>query len=369
MANQIEHCWEQIKRAKNIAIICHRSCDMDAIGSSLALKRLIVKNFSSPKRQVIVDIFTDTPTIRKRNAEENKFAIFCKGEAINIKHTKSYDLAISIDTAKEVLMGKFVKIFRQAKDNLNIDHHQSNDLYAKNNIVLPNCSSTAEVVYLMFIKLEKLNYTADILRLIYAGIITDTSNLRQNIGDHTMRVIDEISHSSFQEMKNLSSIRDYFFRNESKERIALLTKALSSISFSDNGKIAVMKILKQDFAETGTTIDDTFGIVDYATMIQGVEIGCIFIKQDDNTYYVSLRSKSCADVGAIAEEMGGGGHKNVAAFKTNQDDSLTEIKAKLFAICNKKLAESLPVENLENLFAGIKTTPTKIKRIYKKKSK
>ena len=208
--------------------------------------------------------------------------------------------------------------------------------------------------------------------MIYAGIVTDTNNLRQNIGDHTMRVVDEISHSNLQEMKNLSTIRDYFFRNETKERIALLTKALSSISFSDDGKIAMMKIVKQDFAETGTSIEDTFGIVDYSTMIQGVEIGCIFIKQDDNTYYVSLRSKSNIDVGSIAQEMGGGGHKNVAAFQTSQNDNLTDIKAKLIAICNTKLCESLPVDNLENLFARIKFAPTKVKTKYgpsKSKSK
>lgn len=372
MANSVEHCWNQIKKSKKIAIICHRSCDMDAIGSSIALKRLVENNFSTPKMPVLVDIFTDTPTIKKKNPDENKYAMFVKGESINIKHSKTYDLAIALDTSAPTLLGKFAKIFKNAKDTLNIDHHQSNTLFAKNNIVLPNCSSTAEVLYLLFIKLEKLNYTSDILRLIYAGIVTDTNNLRQNIGDHTMRVVDEISHSNLQEMKNLSTIRDYFFRNETKERIALLTKALSSISFSDDGKIAMMKIVKQDFAETGTSIEDTFGIVDYSTMIQGVEIGCIFIKQDDNTYYVSLRSKSNIDVGSIAQEMGGGGHKNVAAFQTSQNDNLTDIKAKLIAICNTKLCESLPVENLENLFARIKFAPTKVKTKYgssKSKSK
>ena len=116
----------------------------------------------------------------------------------------------------------------------------------------------------------------------------------------------------------------------------------------------MMKIMKSDFANTNTTQDDTLGIVDYACKLSGVEIGVLFIKQDDNTYYVSMRSKNEIDVGEIAKNMGGGGHKNVAAFQTKEDDNLTDIKTKLIALCKTELEKQIDnIESIESLFAEV----------------
>ena len=46
--------FEQIENANNIAILVHKNADMDALGSAIALKRLIKKN-CEPKQ---IDIFS-----------------------------------------------------------------------------------------------------------------------------------------------------------------------------------------------------------------------------------------------------------------------------------------------------------------------
>ena len=124
--------------------------------------------------------------------------------------------------------------------------------------------------------------------------------------------------------------------------MSLLQKALESLSFYENDRIAMMKIVKQDLIDTGCTQDDTLGIVDYAISMKGVDIGVIFIKQEDNSYYVSLRSKNNIDVGLIAKAFNGGGHLNTAAFQSSEP--LPDIRSKLTAECKKQFAQ-MPTEN------------------------
>lgn len=338
----------QMQNAKKIAIITHTNPDADAIGSMIALKRLIKKNFETTEKPLIIDIFAQTDNL------DEKYLPLINGEKLNEQHYKRYDLAIAVDCADKNRLGEYSTIFSKAKDNINIDHHDTNTKYAKNNVVAKNCSSTAELLYLLYCKVFKLQYSADICGLLYSGIITDTNNLTQNIGNTTLKVVFEISEKCRQENYNLEAIRTHFFKNSTKEQLTLLSLALQSLTFAENGKIAMMKLIKHDFIETNTTQDDTLGIVDYACKLSGVEIGVMFIKQEDNTYYVSLRSKNDCDVSEIAKAMGGGGHKNIAAFKTNEDDNLTDVKAKLISLCKaefEKHAEN--TESIESLFAEI----------------
>ena len=339
-------CVEQLESAKKIAILVHQGADTDALGSAIALKRIIADNFDQKES---VDIFTDTVEFNKKDED------LIKNENINQRTQKRYDLAIILDISARSRLGIYDEIFRKAKDSLNIDHHVTNNNFAKNNIVIPTCSSTCELLYLLLIKSQKLKCSPQTLAVLYSGILTDTSNLTQNLGPRTYQVIDEIIKVAKQNNIDIEKVRDHYFKSNTKESNQLLARALSSLTYSENGKIAIMKITKQDFNETGTTQDDTLGIVNYAINTEGVEIGIIFIKNEDNTYYVSLRSKNeIINVGEIAKEMGGGGHATVAAFQTKKDDNLTDVKSKLFKLCNNELAKTEGTdEEISSIFSEV----------------
>ena len=258
--------FEQIEEAKKIAIIVHRNADMDALGAAISLKRLIKKNCSEKQ----IDLFTDTDNVNETDPEKNMYAVFTKTETFNQQNCEKYDLAISLDSPNRKILGCYEKIFRNAENTMNIDHHPTNTAFAEKNIIIPKCSSTCELIYQLFIKIRKLQHSDDILRLLYAGIITDTNNLTNNIWRNTFKTIDSISGNDPKKMEQLEKIRNYFFRNESKAKFALLVKALQSIKYAGDGKIAIMKITKQDFADTNAVMTDTLGIVDYATRLQGI---------------------------------------------------------------------------------------------------
>ena len=336
----------QLSTSNKIAIIAHIRPDADAFGSMIAMKRLIKKNFETELHKIDIDIFAETDEINER------YAPILNGETLNQQNFDTYDLAVAVDCSDIERLGMFKNIFENAKDTLNIDHHETNSRFANNNIVKKHCSSTCEIIYLYYDKVVKLKFSPDIYSLIYAGIITDTNNLTQNLSSFTLKAVNEIQNKTSQENYNLEKLRDFFFKNDTKEQLTLLGKALNSLTFSENGKIAMMKLIKHDFAETNASQEDTLGIVDYACKLQGVDIGVLFIKQENNTYYVSLRSKGEIDVGEIAKNMGGGGHKNIAAFSTTEDDNLTDIKSKLINLCKQELEKNKIEElNIERLFS------------------
>lgn len=335
---------KQISNAKRIAIIAHKFPDADAIGSTLALKRLIMQNLDNGKNQYKIDMFIDCDEF------DDKYKPLIGSQKINEQRFRKYDLAIALDSSSIERLGKFDKIFKKASDTLNIDHHKTNTKFAKNNIVACKCSSTCELLHVLFLKSQNWKCTPDIYSLLYSGIITDTNNLTQNIGINTLNTVTDITYRGLADNVNLEQIRDHFFKSNTPEQLSLLTRALDSINFHCNGQIATMKINKTDFAETNTSQDDTLGIVDYATRLQGIKIGILFIKQEDNSYYVSLRSKEGIDVGSIAKAMNGGGHQNIAAFSTTPKQSLTEVKDELFDLCKKEIKRNKKELQIGDLF-------------------
>ena len=312
--------------------------DADALASAVALKKLI-KNNSNPNELKQIDILVDADEINDVNSA------IIKGVEINTPHTEIYDLAISVDCANIFRLGKYKELFENAKSTVNIDHHLTNTQFAQNNLVLKT-SSCCEALYILA-KLQQLKITDDICNLIYAGIITDTNNLTQGtITVETHKAITEMVERGI----NVAALNEHFFKNNTKSKTYLLKQALDSLTFYYNDRIAFMKLTKQDLAECDATNEDTFGIVDQGLNIKGVDIAIIAIKNEDNSYYVSLRGKGDISVAEIAQTMGGGGHAQVAAFQYN--GLLADLKDQLIKECKQTLA-SHPTESvIDNLFVG-----------------
>jgi phosphoesterase RecJ-like protein len=64
-----------------------------------------------------------------------------------------------------------------------------------------------------------------------------------------------------------------------------------------------------DYEATGATPQDSEDLVNYARGVAGVEVGLFFMEQPRGGVKVSLRSRQRVDVGRLAEQFGGGGHR------------------------------------------------------------
>lgn len=294
----------QLEQAKSIAIFSHTNPDGDAYGSSFALKSIIETNFSNSQK--IIDVFIDAG-----DEPSPKYEPLMANQILNDQRVNKYDIAIAVDCPHTGRFEKHEHIFKNANFTVNIDHHDTNSKFADLNLVATRFSSTSELLYLLS-KSANLTLTDDVLKYIYIGILTDTVCLTKNTSRMTFQVLSEIVKPSF----DTDAIKNHFFK-ASKEQVLLLEKALSSLQFFEDDRIALMSIKKDVLNELGAKFEDTLGIVEHASGIKGVQVAGILIEKEPNEFYVSLRSESDINVGEVAKKFNGGGHTNMAGFSYN----------------------------------------------------
>jgi phosphoesterase RecJ-like protein len=67
----------------------------------------------------------------------------------------------------------------------------------------------------------------------------------------------------------------------------------------------------------GGTYEDTDGLVNMPLSVKEIEAVVFFKQNHGDEYRISLRSKDAIDVGSVAAQFGGGGHKNAAGCTTS----------------------------------------------------
>ncbi len=322
----------QIEKSKKIALISHKNPDTDALSSLVALKKIIEKNYPDK----IIDIFAECESLK------DIFKPILKEDNLNYQTVERYDLAIGFDSATKERFGKYSNIFDLAKDTAQIDHHSSNEMFARNNIVYMT-SSTTEVLYLV-LKALHFEIPNNICKLIYAGMITDTSEFTQGVKrKSTIKVLNDF----YNKKVDMDCVLNYFFKSNPNSKNILLEKALHSMKFYFNGGLVIMTLDKKDFLEANAKQGEEEGIINQGINTKGVNIACIFIKRNDNQCFISMRSKYGADVSTIAKQFGGGGHSNMAAFTYNGD--IKKIAPDFFRLCKRELVRCKEIPN-QNIF-------------------
>ena len=72
--------------------------------------------------------------------------------------------------------------------------------------------------------------------------------------------------------------------------------------------------------EAGGTYEDTEGLINLPLTVKEIQAVVFFKQTEGDEYRVSMRSKGDIDIGAVAKEFGGGGHKNAAGCTVSGAD-------------------------------------------------
>ena len=100
------------------------------------------------------------------------------------------------------------------------------------------------------------------------------------------------------------------FRGDASE---LLRELLGTMRFDADGQVASFSLSLKVAKELGVKPEDNEGLIDHLRAIQGVVVAVFFEELAEGKVRVSMRSKSeAADVSAICQRFGGGGHKLAA---------------------------------------------------------
>lgn len=308
----------EIKRAESIAILTHESPDGDAIGSSLAMKKILEK--IGKKADVIIP---EVPRLYNFLPNINEV----KKESI----VEQYDLAIAVDCA-DLKRLSAREYFENSKKTISIDHHGSNKMFADLNFVNPVSPACCEVLAGMLgyyqIEIDKAIGT-----YLMTGIITDTGGFRhQGITPETFEFTADLIRIGV----DVPEIYKNTLCTKSKANFRLTKKIMDRMELLEDGKIAFTYINTQDLEEVEAEPGDHEGLVDIGKNIEGVEVS-IFIRQKENeeAYKVSMRSTDKVNSSDVCLMFGGGGHPRAAGaliqgnVEQVKDKIINEIKKAL----------------------------------------
>lgn len=286
-------------QAKTVAIGGHVRPDGDCVGSCMGLYQYIKKHFA----QIQVDVYLeDIPECFKAMFPITK----------EIKHEidkdKTYDLFIALDCGDVARLGFSGALFEQAKSTFCVDHHISNRSFANENYIVPEASSTAELVYRL---LDKDKITTDVAECLYLGIVHDTGVFQySSTSPETMEIAADLMRKNIRANEIID--KTYYEKTYAQNRI--LGLALLESNLALDGKCIVSAVSKETMNTYGVIPKDLEGIVSQLRVTQGIEVAIFLYEIGQDEYKISLRASGDVDVSKVAEYFGGGGHKKAAGF-------------------------------------------------------
>ena len=292
---------EQLNEASSIALISHLDPDGDNLGSLTALS----KSLLNLGKKVYPIEFDKIP-------ENLKFLpnldLLSENTDINI------DMIICLDCANYERLGNIDELFNKARYRINIDHHQSNEFYGDVNIVKKGYSSTCELV---FDVINEVNLPIDeeISMSLLTGLSTDTGRFL-----YSATTADTLAKASklVEYGVDMMKINELIYQSKKFEAQLLENEILSKTEIY-NDHVAIGFVMTNQLNKYNVEISDIDSVINTFRDTDKIKISVLIKQQTENEYKVSFRSKGNIDIGSIAKNLGGGGHKNAAATKITGD--------------------------------------------------
>ena len=294
----LQQIADMLKSSKGVLILTHMRPDGDAFGSSLALSSAL-------------DLLNIPNQVCDESEIPSNLAFVCGVENIKKSPTLAYDTIVAVDCADVFRLGALTELFLNAQakgvTTINIDHHTSNDGYAKYNFVrecAANCMNVAALIEDMGVPFDKK--TAEYLLI---GLLTDSGNFsHDDVNEESLLLGAKL-------VKAGADIRYYnynLFKKQPKARAALYGVVMSKIRYFFDDSFAVICITQEQMKACGADHGMTEGFVDFPLNVDSVEVAAALMEVKKGQYKISLRSKTYADVNKIAGVYGGGGHVRAA---------------------------------------------------------
>ncbi len=299
---------------KNIVIIPHKNPDGDAIGSTLALCLLLVKEGHNAK--VIAP--NDYPTFLKWMPFEDQVIKYDIQQEAAEDLIKKADIIFTLDFNDLSRIGDMADPVESANATfIMIDHHQEPASYAKYMYSDVSIGSTCEMVYTFIGWLGKeSSIDANMATCLYTGIMTDSGSFRfPSTSSTTHRVVADLIDRG---AKN-AEIHNNLYDTNSLSKLQLLGCALKNLVLVEEYNTVYISLTKDELESFNFKKGDTEGFVNYGLSLKGVIFAVIFIENTQEEYVkISLRSKGDFSVNEFARaHFNGGGHTNAAGGRSD----------------------------------------------------
>lgn len=321
---------DKIRSVDQVFVVGHKNLDMDALGSAVGMQ-LFASNITE-NSYAVYDAEQMSPDIERAVnflGKEGVTKLLPLTDAMRLVTKRS--LLILVDHSKTALtLSKgFYELFTQT---IVIDHHRRDQDFPENAVITyieSGASSASELVteLIQFQNSKKNRLSRMQASVLMAGMMLDTKNFTSRV---TSRTFDVAS----------------YLRTRGSDSIAI--QEIAATDFEEyrevNELILQGRKLGSDIliaqAKDSTTYDTVVisKAADAMLAMSGIEASFVLAKNTQGFISISARSRSKINVQRIMEELGGGGHFNLAAAQI-ENMGLSEAGDKLTQLVLDELKE------------------------------
>ena len=321
---------DKIRSVDQVFVVGHKNLDMDALGSAVGMQ-LFASNITE-NSYAVYDADQMSPDIEravKFLEKEGVTKLLPLADAMRLVTKRS--LLILVDHSKTALtLSKdFYELFTQT---IVIDHHRRDQDFPENAVITyieSGASSASELVteLIQFQNSKKNRLSRMQASVLMAGMMLDTKNFTSRVTSRTFDVasylrtrgsdsiaIQEIAATDFEEYREVNEL---ILQGRKLGSDVLIAQAKDSTTYDT---VVISKA------------------ADAMLAMSGIEASFVLAKNTQGFISISARSRSKINVQRIMEELGGGGHFNLAAAQI-ENMSLSEVGDKLTQLVLDELKE------------------------------
>lgn len=312
-----------IKKSKQILVNCHRSPDLDSVGSALAMREVLIR--IGKKVTLVCPSELPERYYFLKNAKQIRI------QRISDINTKRFDLFVSIDTASVAQLTGNIDGVQPLIPTIVIDHHDGSSLSGLVRLIDTSQYSSAEMLYKIFLDWD-VGIDNKIATYLFAGIAGDTVLFSApQYPVSSMETATELIRLG----ADKSGIIQHIFRNYHKDTLKTLGFLLQSTRFDSRHKIAYVVISQSVEKRMPSFSDAKEAFADlFFSSIEGVEVGVFFLEAD-GFVKIGFRSRGVFDCGKFVRQFNGGGHP--AAAGAFVKGSLNSVVRNVLAAVRKQM--------------------------------
>lgn len=216
--------------------------------------------------------------------------------------------AVSVDVASQGMLPESAASW---KDNilLCIDHHGSNEGYARATCVDPAAAACGEVLYKIFLEMG-VTITQPMAMLLYMAIATDTGCfVYSNTTPETHRIAADLMETGF----DAQWVNKRHFRVKSLKRMQIESRLVRDMDLEQNGTLVFAYVTLDMIRELQATEEDLEDISSFIGLLEGVDNAVTVRQLKPEECKISLRTDGKSlNASLVCARFGGGGHPAAA---------------------------------------------------------
>ncbi|MCW2967743.1 MAG: bifunctional oligoribonuclease/PAP phosphatase NrnA [Solirubrobacteraceae bacterium] len=316
---------EELRTRERFLLVTHEHPDGDALGSLVAMRDVLLTLGKDALTFVAAD---DLPL-------PLEYRFFDMTGVVSEPPADVDDRTIVFLDCGNIDRTPVTALKHDGSHILNVDHHHDNTLFGDVDLVVPEASCTAEIVWDLMHELG-VRPTREIAEALYIGLVTDTGKfMYENTGPRAHIMAADLIAAGV----DTHEIYRRLYEDMPFAKLELLARALSAVRRYDDGRLTMAVLTRADFEGTGADESFSEGVIDHLRAVEGTKVAALARELAGSdparpAKKVSLRSTDGeVDVSAIARAAGGGGHRQAAGFTTDMtvDELLEFVRVQLAA--------------------------------------